>query len=105
MVEALRIAGSFSPDSYLLRAKKVLSWIHDNSLLIVALPDIYQFSPVRSAPDARKIIEILIAHNHIIGPFCPSSDDPKKSIKTKNGGSSREWWKVHPESNTSFCNE
>ena len=103
--EALRIAGSFSPESYLLRAKEVLRWIHDNKLEVVPLPDIYQFSPVRSALQARKVVEVLIAHNHLLGPFRSPEGEPRNSIETKSGKTSREWWCVHPESNRRFCDE
>ncbi len=101
--EALRISGSSNPAQHLIQAKEVLRWIHDCGLKVVALPDIYQYSPVRSAGVARKVVETLKAHNHLLEP---KLDGEKKSpILCKNGKKSREWCEVHPESSKSFFDE
>ena len=102
--EALRIAGSFSPEGYLLKAKEVLRWIHDNALSVVALPDIYQYSPVRSASQARKAVEILKAHNHLLNPDVSPGEEPEP-MRTRSGKTSREWWIIHPDSKVSFIDD
>ena len=104
LTEALRITGAFVPDSYLLKAKEVLRWIHDNYdevRRVVALPDIYQFSPVRSASQARKVVHILMAHNHLLEPEL-EKDEKREAIETRGGKMSKEWWVVHPDSKASF---
>lgn len=102
--EALRIAGSFSPERYLLKAKEVIRWIHENSFRIVALPDIYQYSPVRSASQARKVVDILKSHNHLMEPVIGKGGD-KEPVKTRGGKYSRECWDVHPESKGCFIED
>lgn len=99
--EALRITGSFAPDTDLLRAREALRWINDNNLQVVTLPDIYQFSPVRSASQARKVVSILKKHNHLLEPELVTNEK-KETIKTRTGGMSKEWWSVHPDSRDSL---
>ena len=102
--EALRIAGSFNPSGELQRAKEVLRWIHEQKLPIVTLPDIYQYSPVRSAPIARQTVKVLQVHNHLLEPKL-SKGETISPHTGMNGKRSREWWSVHPESNASFIND
>jgi hypothetical protein len=66
--EALRICGASNPAAHLLDAERVLRWIHESGLKIVTLPDMYQRGPVRSAGTARKAVETLKAHNHLLEP-------------------------------------
>ncbi len=101
LTEALRITGTFTPDTYLLRAQEALHWINDNALKVVTLPDIYQFSPVRSASQARKVVGILKTHNHLLEPEL-GKDEKKEAIETRTGGMSKEWWTVHPDSKASL---
>ena len=103
--EALRIAGSSNPSVELQQAKEVLRWIHEQKLKKVTLPDIYQYSSVRSGANvARRIVQILQAHNHLEPP--PKPDDaPKDAMECMNGKTSHEWWFVHSESNASFIND
>jgi hypothetical protein len=99
--EALRICGASNPSAHLLAAEKVLRWIHESELKTVALPDMYQRGPVRSAGTARKAVETLKAHNHLLEPEIPKGEK-KPPVTCRNGKKSREWWEVHPESNSSF---
>ncbi|MCI5126873.1 MAG: DUF3987 domain-containing protein, partial [Candidatus Electrothrix sp. AR5] len=102
--EALRISGSSNPAQHLIQAKEVLRWIHDHKLKVVTLPDIYQYSPVRSAGGARKVVDTLKAHNHLLEPEVPTGEK-KTSAVCRNKKKSKEWWEVHPESNMSFLDE
>ncbi|MGR0480770.1 MAG: YfjI family protein [Candidatus Electronema sp. V4] len=97
--EALRICGASNPAAHLLDAEKVLRWIHENGLKRVILPDMYQYSPVRSAGAARKAVETLKNHNHLLEPVAAGGRKPAAACR--NGKNSREWWEVHPESNSS----
>lgn len=99
--EALRICGASNPAAHLLDAEKVLRWIHESELKTVALPDMYQRGPVRSAGTARKAVETLKAHNHLLEPAIPKGEK-KPPVTCQSGKKSREWWEVHPESNSSF---
>ena len=99
--EALRVCGASNPAAHLLAAEKVLRWIHESELKAVALPDMYQRGPVRSAGTARKVVETLKAHNHLLEPEIPKGEK-KPHVIGLNGKKSREWWEVHPESNSSF---
>jgi hypothetical protein len=57
--------------------------------------------PVRSAGTARKAVETLKAHNHLLEPKIPKGEK-KPPVTCQSGKKSREWWEVHPESNSSF---
>ena len=99
--EALRIAGCFVPERILSQAKEVLRWIHESYMEIetlIPLPDVYQYSPVRSASTARKIMKMLVSHNHLI----PPAEDEDQSVNCRNGGLSSEWWRLHPKSRDYF---
>ncbi len=98
--EALRVCGASNPAAHLLAAEKVLRWIHENGLKTVTLPDMYQYSPVRSAGAARKAVETLKTHNHLLEPV--AAGEKKPPVTCQSGKKSREWWEVHPESNSSF---
>ncbi|MCI5166044.1 MAG: DUF3987 domain-containing protein [Candidatus Electrothrix sp. GM3_4] len=99
--EALRVSGSSTPAQHLLMAEKVLRWIHDSELKRVTKPDMYQRGPVRSAGAAKKVVETLKAHNHLLEPEIPKGEK-KPPVTCLNGKKSRDWWEVHPESNSSF---
>ncbi|WP_417908888.1 DUF3987 domain-containing protein [Candidatus Electronema sp. PJ] len=99
--EALRICGASNPAAHLLDAEKVLRWIHESGLKTVALPDMYQRGPVRSAGMAKKAVDTLKAHNHLLEPQL-AAGEKKPPVICQSGKKSREWWEVHPESNSSF---
>ncbi len=100
--EALRISGSFNPSEELLAAADVLRWIHDHKLKTVTLPDMYQRGPVRSAGAARKIAKVLVSHNHLIDSTKKGKKELMTGMKNKK---SREWWIVHPDSNSSYLED
>jgi len=102
--ESLRISGSSNPAGHLLDVAKVLRWIHEKELEKVTLPDIYHYSPVRSAGAARKVAEVLKAHNHPLEPKT-SRGTKKISVLGMNGKKSREWWEIHPDSNGNILDE
>ncbi|MCI5115550.1 MAG: DUF3987 domain-containing protein [Candidatus Electrothrix sp. AX1] len=102
--EALRICSSFNPSKQLLDAKEVLQWIHENGLETVTLPDIYRRGPVRSAGAARKVAKVLVEHKHLIEPK-PERGKKVPPVVGMEGKKSREWWSVHPESESSLSND
>ncbi|WPD24356.1 MAG: hypothetical protein SD837_07285 [Candidatus Electrothrix scaldis] len=57
-----------------------------------------------SAGAARKVAEILKAHNHLLEPKI-SRGAKKDSVLGMNGKMSREWWEVHPESSGNILDE
>ncbi len=103
LTEALRITGAFYPDSKLSRAKEVLRWIHENYRdgQAVPLPDIYRYSPCRSAGAARNVAETLVSHGHLLVENSKKGK-PRESVETKDGAKSKEWWILHPDSRRYF---
>ena len=103
LTEALRITGAFYPDSKLFRAKEVLRWIHENYQdgQAVPLPDIYRYSPCRSAGAARNVAETLVSHGHLLVENSKKGK-PRESVETKDGAKSKEWWILHPDSRRYF---
>ncbi|WP_417910598.1 hypothetical protein [Candidatus Electronema sp. PJ] len=56
---------------------------------------------MRSAGTARKAVETLKAHNHLLEPQL-AAGEKKPAVTCQSGNKSREWWEVHPESDSSF---
>ena len=62
LTEAARVYGFTEPDRQLELARKTLRWARSRSERLLPIQLIYQFGPVRRAPDARSVMKMLVDH-------------------------------------------